>query len=81
MKNLGIREDDIDVQRMWSWNELAADQYLTKAEYDLVVLNLSVRPLIQMCIRDSIYCVVIYCLVGFSMKRHGLTGEKALAKL
>ena len=31
MKNLGIREDDIDVQRMWSWNELAADQYLTKA--------------------------------------------------
>ncbi len=44
MKNLGIREDDIDVQRMWSWNELA-DQYLTKAEYGLVVLNLSVRPL------------------------------------
>lgn len=51
MKNLGIREDDIDVQRMWSWNELA-DQYLTKAEYDLVVLNLSVRPLILKDIPD-----------------------------
>lgn len=51
MKNLGIREDDIDVQRMWSWNELA-DQYLTKAEYDLVVLNLSVRPLILKDILD-----------------------------
>lgn len=52
MKNLGIREDDIDVQRMWSWNELAADQYLTKAEYDLVVLNLSVRSLILKDIPD-----------------------------
>lgn len=51
MKNLGIREDDIDVQRMWSWNELA-DQYLTKAEYGLVVLNLSVRPLILKDILD-----------------------------
>lgn len=51
MKNLGIREDDIDVQRMWSWNELA-DQYLTKAEYDLVVLNLSVRSLILKDIPD-----------------------------
>lgn len=51
MKNLGIREDDIDVQRMWSWNELA-DQYLTKAEYGLVVLNLSVRPLILKDIPD-----------------------------
>ena len=52
MKNLGIREDDIDVQRMWSCNELAADQYLTKAEYDLVVLNLSVRSLILKDIPD-----------------------------
>ena len=52
MKNLGIREDDIDVQRMWSWHELAADQYLTKAEYGLVVLNLSVRPLILKDILD-----------------------------
>ena len=52
MKNLGIREDDIDVQRMWSWNELAADQYLPKAEYDLVVLNLSVRSLILKDIPD-----------------------------
>ena len=52
MKNLGIREDDIDVQRMWSWNELAADQYLTNAEYDLVVLNLSVRSLILKDIPD-----------------------------
>ena len=51
MKNLGIREDDIDVQRMWSWNELE-DQYLTKAEYGLVVLNLSVRPLILKDILD-----------------------------
>ena len=51
MKNLGIREDDIDVQRMWSWNDLA-DQYLTKAEYGLVVLNLSVRPLILKDILD-----------------------------
>ena len=51
MKNLGIREDDIDVQRMWSWNELA-DQYLTKAEYGLVVLNLSVRSLILKDIPD-----------------------------
>ena len=51
MKNLGIREDDIDVQRVWRWNELA-DQYLTKAEYGLVVLNLSVRPLILKDILD-----------------------------
>lgn len=43
MKNLGIREDDIDVQRMWSWNELA-DQYLLEAEDDLAALNQSVRP-------------------------------------
>ena len=43
MKNLGIREDDIDVQRMWSWNELA-DQYLLEAEDDLAALNQSVWP-------------------------------------